>query len=991
MFEAKGSQNKSLSADSELDSAYDLLNHGEYNQCARKIRKKLPKLKNPVDIANFEILKLLLLQRTKKVKEKNELLEKLKKDFLTIKELYENDSLSKYFKNILGNFNEDKAIYEIFKVQNKGKSFDNLTFEKQCDILRELCQNFEFGDAYSKINIFLKTPGDNNDFLKLMRYECIYYLFKNKKFSENMLKKFGAELESKIEELKGEKGFYDILGQYLIALKNKQKLIEIFTTQKKPEDPTNVPFEDLKLEIMYEDNKLFEILNELYEKIKSNPEEFIFNTYERIINVFFHYLKENNVKLNLDNLINGKNDVAEKLSPIDKPENIFMEIYNLLEHIKENHQKNFNSFKSAVLGQLMLYHNAIILSSTFPEGVHKNILSIINLGLEKCSQKPSFLLEIQKFFIYLNEADRKEILEKYSSKVDLKSFEGITMENINDYIFYFKLYKILTTLDDTQLFELFNNLLNLYLMSLEKIIGNYRPAKGERIISDDLIILLNELYYENESKFQNKHLAMILYIDSLAHNHSCYNYDINYYLFKAYGQVHIMNNSMFVLKFMNLKGPQAETVSYFAFPYYKFDKQYLNILVDSFERWIKDNRKDSKKTLWKMFEGRNFWDSEEILNFLGVNITSYYSFLLNFFDLAHKINDSYLLPKSEDDEDFLSDYYTELKMLKEYFENMEKDKKLSRNQDMLLTMHKFSNANSLFFQNKFEALSENENYDPDNYKFKIDSLNKENNCIYKYVPGYRNNFLKHTDVKAFEEYEDINYFKTKLLSILILNSIDDIPTLKTYSEQYSKFATEANIPVDILIAELYKKVVEHCENMDVDKFINSLDSILEILKKIKENLMDSLLTKAKSLKFGGYKGIKDFCYSFYEIKHFYLIQLGSIVSKFVKTILENKKAAAKYKTVKEKFNDGFKSPFINSLKEIEKILEDLLAHIHQENANEIEEELKTVNEQFKTHFNEKETQIMKDELGKLDEFHKEKFKEIKDYCKKLEDFIKYRF
>ena len=125
-------------------------------------------------------MKLLLLQRIKKVKEKNELLEKLKKDCVTIKDLYEDEDLAKYFKNILRNFNEEKAAYEIFKVQNKGKSFENLTTEKQTEILKELCQNFEFGDAYSKINTFLKSPGENADFLKLMRYECIYYLYKNK-------------------------------------------------------------------------------------------------------------------------------------------------------------------------------------------------------------------------------------------------------------------------------------------------------------------------------------------------------------------------------------------------------------------------------------------------------------------------------------------------------------------------------------------------------------------------------------------------------------------------------------------------------------------------------------------------------------------------------------------------------------------------------------------------------------------------------------------
>ena len=112
-----------------------------------------------------------------------------------------------------------------------------------------------------------------------------------------------------------------------------------------------------------------------------------------------------------------------------------------------------------------------------------------------------------------------------------------------------------------------------------------------------------------------------------------------------------------------------------------------------------------------------------------------------------KTTDEELLKKSEDDEDFLSDYYTELKMLKEYFENMEKDKKLSRNQDMLLSMHKFSNAKSLFFQNKFETLSENENYDPDNYKFKIDIFEKVR--------------------KIFKEESDMEILSKKIFKLII--------------------------------------------------------------------------------------------------------------------------------------------------------------------------------------------------------------------------------
>ena len=77
MINQKQDIHRSLSADTELSSAYDLLNNGEYSQCSRIIRKKLQKLKSPIDIANFEILNVQLLHRTKKTKEKLELLKKL--------------------------------------------------------------------------------------------------------------------------------------------------------------------------------------------------------------------------------------------------------------------------------------------------------------------------------------------------------------------------------------------------------------------------------------------------------------------------------------------------------------------------------------------------------------------------------------------------------------------------------------------------------------------------------------------------------------------------------------------------------------------------------------------------------------------------------------------------------------------------------------------------------------------------------------------------
>ena len=171
-------QYRSLSADSELSSGYELLYKGEYTQCARIIRKKYPKLKSPIDKANFNILKLLLLNRTKKTKEKTALLEQLKKEFLTNPELINSEQLTKHFKNILRNFDDEKGAQEIFKTQLKNRNLNGLNSDKQNEILKELTLNLEFTDIYSKVNTFIKNPNDANvEFLKLIKYEIVYYLF----------------------------------------------------------------------------------------------------------------------------------------------------------------------------------------------------------------------------------------------------------------------------------------------------------------------------------------------------------------------------------------------------------------------------------------------------------------------------------------------------------------------------------------------------------------------------------------------------------------------------------------------------------------------------------------------------------------------------------------------------------------------------------------------------------------------------------------------
>ena len=77
-----------------------------------------------------------------------------------------------------------------------------------------------------------------------------------------------------------------------------------------------------------------------------------------------------------------------------------------------------------------------------------------------------------------------------------------------------------------------------------------------------------------------------------------------------------------------------------------------------------------------------------------------------------------------------------------------------------------------------------------------------------------------------------------------------------------------------------------------------------IKRKIAENEYTIKLEKAKLLKYGNFSAIKEFLNQFDELKHFYLIQMSCIVSKFLSCISKNKKDAAKYKATPIYYYNG---------------------------------------------------------------------------------------
>lgn len=262
----------------------------------------------------------------------------------------------KQFKIILRSFNDEKGAQELFKVKLKSMNLNSLNSESQNKVLEELAINFDLKEIFSKINDFIKNPDDANvNVLKLIKYEMVYYLFKKGILKEKSTLSTLNEMLSNYDTLVKEKGFLDILAQFTLALGEKNTFIKIFTQKKTQTDLTNAPINDLMYTKKYQD-----IINTFYTYIKINTNKCIFNEFERIINFYFWYFSKKDIKLiNECFVIKDISNIKEQISILEESNNVISDILNLFEYIKVNSGRNLNSFKSVLLGHLMIYHNHI--------------------------------------------------------------------------------------------------------------------------------------------------------------------------------------------------------------------------------------------------------------------------------------------------------------------------------------------------------------------------------------------------------------------------------------------------------------------------------------------------------------------------------------------------------------------------------------------------------------------------------------------------------
>jgi hypothetical protein len=958
----------------------------------------MQKLKSPIDKAYFNILKLKIFQKTKQFKEEKELLSQLIKEFTENEELNSDDSVINYFKNYLRNNDESKAAQDLLNIQLKKKDLNNLDEDEQRSIIKELCLGYQFKDIYSICNKFLKKKDLMKEkYLILIQHEAVFYLYKNKSLSENMIKKIFDKFLNNMELYRSQTGYFDIIAQFLDAFKEDEKLINILS-QRKKEELIHVPLEEIKLDKLYKDKKYDEIIKILFNKIKENPQKCLFNDFEKIINLIFFFCETNNITkfelnqiikdINVENINNNK-----ELIPLEKDQNRLLKmIIELFENIKiTTGQKIINSYKSGILGQLMICHNIIKISKQFDEELHLYLKSLIIQLLDKSVTKQSILFEISKYFIYLNQDDRKEICIKYKpEKVDENNYEQLSNENIQSFIFYLKLRKIMGIYDNKNISDIIIFIFKAYLFVTKNITKNIKLEKGERGIADDLIVLANEYYYENnKDKIIEPSLTLILMCMNIySRNKSPYNYDISYYLAKTYGHLILNEDALDTLIYMNLKGPQKDTISFFLFNYFENYQKGLNVLINYSDSWQIENRTNSNKTFWKFIDGGNFWKTQELLDFLEQNNNSYYHYLLKFYEVIIGYSEVIYNKEGIDKEkeqnyiEAIDKYYSKVSVL---------FNKLVKNQDILFLIHKYDPNNYLFFDNNYEKLNENKNYKEDNYRFILDSLNKKNNCLYESYPGYKNNYFEHKSVSPFGEYDDMNCLLMRIISYVITTKLNDdnkkigLNIITELNNKYKEIASKVNNKLDINLSSLIDVFINSLK--DANYLINNKDKIFELYSYFDEQIIKKINEYKNELTFNNFEIISKINNIIYKNKFFYFFLYTKITSKIIDIISDHKNESIDIANMKTKLNEIFKIPLLNSLRDLQNQFDLLLK---QKNNKEVLWDYQQDITKYFKEFNMDEEVLseIKGFANKMKVKHSELFENIKNDSKLIADFIK---
>jgi hypothetical protein len=1071
-------KNRSLSADTDFRNAFEYFRNGEYRLSLNLIEKKLPKLNSQIDKFNFNMLLSLIYSRTHRQKDSEKILENLKNEIIKFDFIKKVPDTCDIFKNFLREMGKEKMLKEIFDLENKNLNLSKIESKQQKKILKELTINLDMSEIYTKVNIFLKSENLNpeiSELFNLIKYEAVYNLvFKYKKLSKFIGSALFKEMNQKFENLKYQKGFLDIYIKFLLGLNEQKIFSEFFENKKNFEIFTNAPINDLLIDIYFKNSQKEILMNFLISSIRENLMKCNFVNFSRLVCFFFNDF-ENSENLNFDFLFDKEyfdsnsnsnynfnlNFTEEDFSNFSFSgeknfKEIFFGIFSFMNFIKneEMKKKNFNTYKSAILGLLMFWHFLRIsvskkilnnninniyenLINLFNEKIEENIFLLISELLESSINKHSILMELSKYFVYLNENYRNKLLQKFSYLDKFKSIEPEEFLNNNNYdikinndndndiegiIFYEKLRKILTVnflnLLEDQEYKAFNNdnmdndnnnsikyikeELNLLKNYIDNLINLYfiltknskKIQKGERILGDDLVILANEAFFEALNKLDNEkndilllnlndsnelknknlleinekisNILFILYsLNFISYERSPYNYDISIFFLKLCGYMGLNIKTQTILTTMNLKGPQFESVSYIANKYF-YENQYkegISYISSNLEKWQKDNKKCGRKTLWKMFTGRNFFDAEELLDFLNENENTYYKLIIEFQDLTNfYINPNLLINQNNNNQNEnlisqFSNYFESLKNFKEILSEKISNKNLTKNQDALISIFKnkyVKYTNELNTLRKNINLKKNEN----NQKFEIDKIYKQN-LIFEKSPGFKSNFFNQNDASIFgvfenEEFLKVNFYTNLLKIFTKVKFCEKNLTLKEKENYKGNILEQENLVknylenLGILLSEENKKKMEEDYFTEKNKFLflfemekifvdlftwefyygknaKEMDKNKSSLEEIIKNFNDFTIKSNEFIYFkNNYKAFNqlrkiNLINKFKNVMRIYFPSIVLIIGKILNYVNLNTTEFENPSDFKGIINNNFKSPWLNFLGNLENL------------------------------------------------------------------------
>ena len=144
----------------------------------------------------------------------------------------------------------------------------------------------------------------------------------------------------------------------------------------------------------------------------------------------------------------------------------------------------------------------------------------------------------------------------------------------------------------------------------------------------------------------------------------------------------------------------------------------------------------------------------------------------------------------------------------------------------------------------------------------------------------------------------------------------------------------------------------------------------------------------KEINYKNYDTIIQLNKIFHKNKNFYIFLYANITSKSQSLISEHKKESNDIANMKTKLNEIFKTPMINSLRDLQMKLEELV-----KNKDKDTEALWDYEKDIKSYFidfilEEDVTAEFKNLSNKIKVRHGELFKEIKENSKKAADYIK---